>query len=68
MTVVSSDRRLQTAARHRRALYIDSESFVEDLLRRPPPASQVPVQPHPKHTGEVSAAEVEFWLQEFAGC
>lgn len=67
LTVVSSDHRLQTAARHRRALYLDSESFVEDLLRRPPPAPQQPVQPHPKQTGEVPAAEVEFWLREFAG-
>lgn len=67
LTVVSSDRRLQTAARHRHALYIDSESFVEDLLRRPPLVAQNPVAPHPKHTGEVPSAEVEFWLREFAG-
>lgn len=67
LTVVSSDRRLQTAARHRHALYIDSESFVEDLLRRPPPTAQPAVAPHPKHTGEVPSAEVEFWLREFSG-
>lgn len=64
LTVVSSDHRLQAAARRRRAKAVDSESWLEALLRdrhqrrqqRPSPA---------KPEGEISPSEVEYWLHEF---
>jgi hypothetical protein len=64
LTVVSSDHRLQTAARRRRAKAVDSESWWETLLRarrerqKEPPAKGKP-------EGEISASEVEYWLHEF---
>jgi predicted RNA-binding protein with PIN domain len=69
--LVSSDHRLQKAARKRRAKFVDSELFVEELEQRGP----VTNEPHsptgsrenrsPKYSGEVSDAETSAWLKEF---
>jgi predicted RNA-binding protein with PIN domain len=62
LTVVSSDHRLQTAARRRRATAVDSETWFDDLLRARRQRKQVrPESP----SEEISEGEVEFWLREF---
>lgn len=66
LTVISSDHRIQRSARLHQALFLDSESFLDDLLRRPPKRRK-PLPPHPKQTGEMTSGELEFWLREFAG-
>lgn len=65
LTVVSSDRRIQHAARRRRAKSIDSQSWYKSLCcrkkrRRPPPESAKPIEPPVD-------AEVARWLAEFGG-
>lgn len=66
LTVISSDHRIQRSARLHHALFLDSESFLGDLLRRPPKRRK-PLPPHPKQTGEMTSAELEYWLREFGG-
>lgn len=67
LLVVSSDHRLQRAARRRRARSIDSEQFVEDLMarRRRRRKSGSPVEPNTKRDGAGSEAETAYWLEEF---
>ena len=67
--LVSSDHRLQKAARKRKSSFVDSETFVEELERREPfdeSRQQRESQPRdPKFSGEVSPAETEEWLKVF---
>lgn len=67
LTVVSSDRRLQHAARRYKAKTIDSQSWYESVCARqrrrgakPPPESVKPTEPLPD-------PEVTRWLAEFGG-
>lgn len=66
LCVVSGDRRLQRAARRRRAQFVDSEAFLRQLLisrrRTEPP----PQDPCPKQSGVVTPAELTYWLREFS--
>jgi uncharacterized protein len=70
--LVSSDHRLQRAAQKRRAAFIDSELFFDELERHgavgkmptEPPPSQPPA--NPKYGGTpIPAEEVEEWLHIF---
>lgn len=65
LTVVSSDHRLQRAARRRRAKAVDSQAWWDELHRRrgrhKPPASSGPAKP----SGPLSEEEVAFWLHQF---
>ena len=69
--LVSSDHRLQKAAKKRRAKFVDSELFMEELQQRGPvtdePRSTTGSRENrsPKYSGEVSDAETEAWLKEF---
>jgi uncharacterized protein len=62
LTVVSSDHRLQRAARRRRATAVDSDRWYEASLRRrvrqPPPQAQKPSSPP-------GVDEVAYWLEKF---
>lgn len=66
LTVVSSDHRVQRAARRRRARAVDSDLWYMEIVRqrrrreRPPPA---PV----RKPGPLSEMEVEEWLARFGG-
>ena len=66
LTVVSSDHRLQRAAKRRRATAIDSDVWFNQLLRdraaRSSPSATADVA---KPEGPVSPGEVEQWLREF---
>jgi hypothetical protein len=67
LTVVSSDHRIQRAARRRKARAVDSEAWFDELLRRqlspPRPEAAAPAKPN----GPLAAAEVELWLSRFGG-
>jgi len=67
LVVVSSDHRLQRAARRRRATALDSEVFLDNLLRsrRPHPAPAPDPDLTAKQHGRSSEADTEFWLREF---
>ena len=66
LLVVSSDHRIQRAARRRRARFVDSNVWYDDLLRRKAQlrATRESVLPE-KPTGSLSAREVEHWINEF---
>ncbi|HJT34179.1 MAG TPA: NYN domain-containing protein [Pirellulales bacterium] len=64
LTVVSTDHRLQRAARRRRATAIDSEQWYADVLRgrgQRPCAAEPAARPN----RPIDPSEVEFWLAQF---
>ena len=64
LTVVSSDHRIQRAARRRRARAIDSDLWFEGVWRRHGRQAK-PARTTAKPQGRLSAAEVQAWLDEF---
>jgi len=68
LTLVSSDHRLQQAARRRRAAFLDSDVFVDDLERRAATAADeadTEEAVDPKETGELSPGELAHWEAVF---
>jgi len=66
LLVVSSDHRIQRAARRRRAQFIDSDVWFADILRRRQ-RSRRPGPPRAvKPQGSLTADEINYWLAEFA--
>jgi len=66
LCVVSSDRRLQKAARRRRAGFLDSETFLKRLARRASRAEhRGEEEPAAKRSGRLSPGEVDAWLRVF---
>lgn len=65
--VVSSDHRIQRAARRRKAKAFDSAAFLVRIARRPTPDErQRLAEPPEKRDGLTSAGEVEAWLAAFS--
>jgi predicted RNA-binding protein with PIN domain len=65
LLVVSSDHRIQRAARRRRAKYIDSDLWYGDLCRRRSTYLQNRSQQVEKPSVPLSDAEVAYWSQQF---
>ncbi|QDT00077.1 NYN domain-containing protein [Adhaeretor mobilis] len=66
LLVVSSDHRLQRAARKRRAPFIDSDVWYAQLIRDRERRGKSAEKPSPsKPSGQLSSKEVEYWLEEF---
>jgi hypothetical protein len=63
--VVSSDRRVQVAARKRRAQWLTSESFLGHLLRDAAGAALGKVPSGPRDRVPLGRAEVDHWVREF---
>jgi len=64
LTVVSSDHRVQRAARHRGASYIDSAEWLADLRaarREREAVDNAPAKP----IGNMSSEERDYWVREF---
>ncbi len=66
LLVVSSDHRIQRAARRRRAAYLDSDQWYHELCQKRKQAHnhqqrQLPEKPQ----GKLSEPEIDYWLQEF---
>ncbi len=66
LLVVSSDHRIQRAARRRRAKFTDSEPWFNNLVkqrdqRRDNQSQQLPEKP----VGNQNAAEIDYWVNEF---
>lgn len=67
LLVVSSDHRIQRAARRRRAQWTDSDLWYDQLWQRRAELrrqGQLPVPEKPM--GKLSAAEIEYWVNEFS--
>jgi predicted RNA-binding protein with PIN domain len=65
LIVVSSDHRLQTAARRKGAQAMNCTEFQDFLDRRRHPRPAAPNEPEKKE--HLSEKEIHAWLQEFAG-
>jgi predicted RNA-binding protein with PIN domain len=64
LTVVSSDHRLQRAARRRRAPFVDSDVWFAEAARRR--AQRQGAAPAPvRREAVLSAGEIAYWLAEF---
>ncbi len=65
--MISSDRRLQIAARRRRGQFVTSEQFVKELERRESLEAASPPSRdwEAKFTGEMTEAETAEWLEIF---
>jgi len=67
LTVVSSDHRIQRAARRRRATVVDSDQWYAGLMRQRHERAEHDGQSHKeKPSAPLSEAEVKWWLAEFA--
>ncbi|MGD9856211.1 MAG: NYN domain-containing protein [Planctomycetaceae bacterium] len=67
LCVVSSDHRLQKAARRRRAKFLDSDVFLAQLARRSSRDEHRPrpEEPTAKRSGGLPPGELEAWLRVF---
>lgn len=66
LLVVSSDHRLQRAARKRKAVFMDSDRWYAELVRSRQQDRERSLKPTAlKPTGKLSAAEVKYWLDQF---
>ena len=66
LLVVSSDHRVQRAARHYGANYIDSDKWYAELQARRHDGAHGPDQMHAKPNSDVARDEVAYWVEEFA--
>jgi predicted RNA-binding protein with PIN domain len=65
LTVVSSDHRLQRAARRRRAPFVDSDVWFADAVRRRDQSRRTTAAA-PRRDVQLSANEIDYWLAEFS--
>jgi len=65
LTVVSSDHRLQKAARRRKARAVDSDVWHREIVRRRNEGSGRPESESIKPGGTVSEDEIAYWLATF---
>lgn len=65
LTVVSSDHRIQRAARQRRAEAVDSDAWLGRLLSRGLDTKQTSESPRPPVP--LLAEQVEYWIRQFGG-
>ena len=67
LLVVSSDHRIQRAARKRRARTMDSDQWYTELWQRRAQTLSKSERPVPeKPIGELSEAEIDYWVNEFS--
>lgn len=64
LLVVSSDHRIQRAARRRKAPFVDSDVWFADALRRRA-AMRTPAPIVAKPVGPLNGDEIAFWMAEF---
>jgi predicted RNA-binding protein with PIN domain len=64
LIVVSSDRRIKTAAKKRKATALDSADFWMEVIKALEKKRRRKPEPQAKFTG-ISELETDFWLREF---
>ena len=66
LLVVSSDHRVQRAARRRRAAFMDSDRWYSELWQKKLEAERAAGHDQPdKPVMQLTAAEIEYWVQKF---
>jgi uncharacterized protein len=66
LVVVSSDHRIQRAARRRRAKAVDSDRWYAELWEARHRRGQPPLEQPQKPGEELSAADVSYWTRQFS--
>jgi predicted RNA-binding protein with PIN domain len=66
LLVVSSDHRVQRAARHRGASFVDSEQWYTELVANSRSHRPKEDDGSAKPTGELTPDELKYWLREFS--
>ncbi|RIK86705.1 MAG: hypothetical protein DCC67_02510 [Planctomycetota bacterium] len=67
LLVVSSDHRVQRAARRRRAKFVDSDVWFADAVRRRQRLRNLPAPPRMvKPSGPLAEDEISYWVAEFS--
>lgn len=66
LVVVSSDHRVQRAARHRGASFVDSELWYRELLAARRETSAAAADVPSKPAGELTSDQVAYWLDKFS--
>jgi hypothetical protein len=66
LTVVSSDHRVQRAARRRRSPFVDSDVWFADIARRRGQRRDAAAAPV-RRESSLSPDEIAYWLREFGG-
>ena len=64
LSVISSDRRIKTAAKKRKAEAVDCVDFWTEVIKQIEKKKRTPAEPQAKFVG-ISEAETEYWLREF---
>jgi predicted RNA-binding protein with PIN domain len=64
LSVISSDRRIKTAANKRKADAVDCVDFWTEVIKQLERKKKRPAEPQAKFVG-ISEAETEYWLREF---
>ena len=64
LAVISSDRRIKTAAKKRKAEAVDCVDFWTEVIKQIEKKKRTPAEPQAKFVG-ISEAETEYWLREF---
>jgi uncharacterized protein len=67
LVVVSSDHRVQRAARRRRAKAVDSDRWYVELCSSQRSRGVLAIKPPQKPTATLSPGEVEYWTAQFGG-
>lgn len=65
LTVVSSDHRVQRAARRRRAAFVDSDVWFAEAARRRSQRPRAASEPA-RREATLSAGEIAYWIAEFS--
>ena len=65
LTVVSSDHRIQRAAKRRRARAVDSDVWYAEVLRGRQQRNQAEAEGPERPSGPLLAEDVDYWLREF---
>jgi hypothetical protein len=66
LVVVSSDHRIQRAARRRKAQAVDSDRWFQELQAQRASRAQADASPTAKPQHDPTEAEVQFWMERFA--
>jgi len=67
LIVVSSDHRLQRAAKHRRAEAVDSDSWYAEAVRARRQRQQVTAEKPERPYVPLLAEDVDYWINQFGG-
>ena len=65
LTVVSSDHRIQRAAKRRRARAVDSDAWFAEVLRARKQRQQTAADGPERPSGPLLEVDVRYWLREF---